>query len=282
MNFWYVTPGPRENLANKIGATWGILVGWMLIGAIVALALDDLIFTDKSNPIQNYSSAFSYFLFLIAGLWLAMKWFGRPFKTLITHRSRFDFRQYFFGFFLWLVLLLGSTVINYFRSPDDFTFTFEPSQFWLGVVALIIWLPIQTGAEELFFRGFLPQILSPIVRNPFVLLVLSSFLFAAPHLANPEAADNLGLAFLVYSIIGFTMGVGILVTGSLEIALGVHLANNFFGLALVGYANSAVPGTAIWTTPAADLEASLVSGILFVGLWYQLVRWLWPRIRQTA
>lgn len=282
MRYLYPVRGPRETWINKLVGTWAVLTGWLLLGGILSAISIVTVFTDSENLLHIYSSSFLNFGVLLISMQLVLKWFGRPLLSLITFRAKFDWRQYFFGFGLWISVLGLGTYVSYTVAPQDFTFTFEPEPFLLALVLLIIWLPIQTGAEELLFRGFIPQMFSTVIKNPFVLLVISSLMFSAPHLANPEAQSGITTAFFAYAIIGATFGVGSFVTGSLEIGMGAHLANNFFGLLLVGYANSAIPGNAIWTLPPANLEQSLGAGIFLLAIWYGLVRWLWPKVRKSA
>lgn len=281
MNYLFPTRGHSEHFVQKLVGTWGIFIGWFIGGGIVTAILM-MIFTDETNLFHVYPSAFTNFLILLGCIYLVMRWFKRPSLTLITHRPKFDYGQYFFGFGLWTGMLAVSGYIGYLTAPADYTFTFEPETFAVALLLLTIWLPIQTGAEEIFFRGYLPQLFSTHIRNFWVLLVISSLLFSAPHMANPEAAGNLWVAFAAYALIGATFGIGSYVTGSLEIGMGAHLANNFFGLLIVGYANSAVPGNAIWTMPPADMEQSAIAGVILLAVWFGLVKLLWPRFRQRT
>lgn len=281
MNYLFPERGASEHFVQKLVGTWGIFIGWFIGGGIITSILM-MIFTDENNLFHVYPTAFTNFLILIGCIYLVMRWFKRPFLSLITHRQKFDYGQYFFGFGLWTAMLGVSSYIGYLTAPADYEFTFELETFAIALLLLAIWLPIQTGAEEIFFRGYLPQLFSARISNFWVLLVISSLLFSAPHMANPEAAGNLGVAFAAYALIGATFGIGSYLTGSLEIGMGAHLANNFFGLLIVGYANSAVPGNAIWTMPPADLDQSAIAGVVLLAIWFGLVKLLWPRFRKRA
>ena len=58
--------------------------------------------------------------------------------------------------------------------------------------------------------------------------MLSSLFFGLVHIANPEIAQ-MGYGFLVFYIsLGFFLGVITLMDNGLELALGFHIANNFF------------------------------------------------------
>jgi membrane protease YdiL (CAAX protease family) len=66
--------------------------------------------------------------------------------------------------------------------------TFQPpgGEFLLFLVVAVILVPVQSGFEEVFLRGYLLQGLMQFLRNKVVLAILTGVIFALPHLANPE------------------------------------------------------------------------------------------------
>ena len=76
------------------------------------------------------------------------------------------------------------------------------------------------------------QWLGFLSRNRWVPLFLSSILFGLAHSANPEVAE-MGWGIMVFYIgMGFLLGIVTLMDGGLELALGIHFANNFFACIL--------------------------------------------------
>ena len=72
------------------------------------------------------------------------------------------------------------------------------------------------------------QWLGFLSRNRWVPLFLSSILFGLAHSANPEVAEK-GWSIMVFYIgMGFLLGIVTLMDDGLELALGIHFANNFF------------------------------------------------------
>ena len=72
------------------------------------------------------------------------------------------------------------------------------------------------------------QLLGFLSRNRWVPLFLSSILFGLAHSANPEVAE-MGWGIMVFYIgMGFLLGIVTLMDDGLELALGIHFANNFF------------------------------------------------------
>lgn len=111
----------------------------------------------------------------------------------------------------------------------------------LGLITLLSWLPlalpglmIQTGTEELIFRGFLQQQLAARSSSPLVWMALPAALFAALHWAPGEYGAMAGL--VVVWAFGFGMASADLTarTGNIGAAVGLHFAINAQSLFLVG------------------------------------------------
>ena len=101
------------------------------------------------------------------------------------------------------------------------------SSFMLCIMALLL-LPVQIGFEEYFFRGYFMQWLGLLSKNRWVPLFLSSILFGLAHFANPEVS-KMGYKIMFFYIgMGFLLGIVTLMDDGLELALGIHFANNFF------------------------------------------------------
>jgi hypothetical protein len=135
----------------------------------------------------------------------------------------------------------------------------------------IIITPLQTTAEELFFRGYLVQAGSLISRNWIFLSIWSGVLFALPHFTNPEVAANTGLVLLTFFVLGAFLTWISLKDGTIELAIGVHAANNLMAGLLVTFPESVLPTPAILTTTHFDPLFSLIGTVVFCALFYLLV-----------
>ena len=83
-------------------------------------------------------------------------------------------------------------------------------------------VPLQTSAEELFFRGYLMQGLGRIFPMRLLPFVITSTLFGLLHFTNPEV-DKLGdIILITYLSTGFFLGAITLIDEGLELALGFH------------------------------------------------------------
>lgn len=155
---------------------------------------------------------------------------------------------------------------------------------WLGPALLAV--ALQTGAEELVFRGYLQTQLAARFAAPFVWAVLPSLLFGAVHwdpgVPLPTALAIMGSAAL-FGLIAADLTAR---TGSIGAAWGLHMANNAFALLLIATPGS-LPGLALRLTPydAADpiMTPMLLTDLLTLLLvWALCRRALAPRARAPA
>lgn len=138
------------------------------------------------------------------------------------------------------------------------------------VFLALVFIPIQASAEELFFRGYILQVAGLRLRNMWVLCTLSGLLFGLPHLLNPEASVNYPLFGFYYFAFGFTLAYISLRDGRLELALGVHIANNLFSVIFANYTITVLPTPSLFTITVLDavysVPAALVGMVIFVWL----------------
>lgn len=159
--------------------------------------------------------------------------FKRSFRTFLTARPRFDFTRFFFSFGLWATLMLVSFFITFMESNDQLHWNFQSDQFYYLLLLALVLVPIQTGFEEILFRGFLLQLFGKVTQRGIYLIAINGVLFGALHLMNPEIG-KLGYFVVGYYVISgiFTSFITVMDNG-LELSWGFHLANNLFGILVV-------------------------------------------------
>ena len=149
-------------------------------------------------------------------------------RELITSRSKVDWKRVRFGFGTVALSFIAMLVVGYFIDPESVQWNFKPKSFALLVLISVIMVPLQTSAEELFFRGYLMQGLGRIFPMRLLPFVITSTLFGLLHFANPEV-DKLGdIILITYLSTGFFLGAITLIDEGLELALGFHAGNNLF------------------------------------------------------
>ncbi len=159
--------------------------------------------------------------------------FKRSFRTFLTARPRFDFTRFFFSFGLWSTLMMVSFFITFIDFNHQIHWNFQSEHFFYLLLLSLILVPIQTGFEEILFRGFLLQLVGKVTQKGIYLILINGILFGALHLMNPEI-DKLGSFAIGYYIISgiFTAFIAVMDDG-IELSWGFHLANNLFGIIIV-------------------------------------------------
>jgi membrane protease YdiL (CAAX protease family) len=152
--------------------------------------------------------------------------------------------------------------------PETYSWNFDPRAFVPFAFLTLLLIPIQTSSEELFFRGYLVQAASLISRNSLFLAITSGVLFALPHMANPEVAANFVVVLLTYFVLGAFLAWVSVKDGTIELALGVHAANNLFAALVVTFPESVLPTPAIFFTTHFDPVFSLIVEIVICILFY--------------
>lgn len=162
----------------------------------------------------------------------------QAFVELTTSRKKTDWGRVFFGFGLIFITTLVITLLDYYNNPEGYVLQFELVPFIVLAVIAVIMIPLQTSFEEYLFRGYLMQGIGVLAKNRWLPLIITSVVFGALHMANPEV-DKIGNVLMVYYIgTGFFLGIMTLMDEGMELALGFHAGNNLITALLV---------TADWT-----------------------------------
>jgi len=219
---------------------------------------------------------FGSLCFLLA-IFLAVRFIHRRrLLTLITPEPRFSFGRFFQGFFVWFLLVGLVAVGEALLYPGRYVWTLDLPRFLPFIFLALVLIPVQTSAEELFFRGYLLQGLGQLrLRNIWLLSLISGLLFGPPHLLNPEAQANPLLMLVYYVSMGAVMAYVTLRDGRLELALGLHAANNLFAALFANATVTALPTPSLFTVMELDVVYSLLTALagllifvlVFAGGW---------------
>jgi membrane protease YdiL (CAAX protease family) len=249
---------------------------------------DDAISNFQRNPDfsmfgidQNVGLALLLFSFvgLLTFLVLGVKYILRRNPlSLITSKSRIDWKKIGQGFALWFAFTVILELVAMIFQPESYTFQFRPGPFFGTLLIALFILPIQTTAEEIIFRGFIMQYTGFITRLPWLGWIIASCLFAVVHAANPEVIKyGLPMMMMYYLTAGLFLGAITILDDSLELALGVHFATNFFGVVLLNYEGGALQTAALYSTHMNIAWPAVIMFILtsafFIGLMGYIFKW---------
>jgi CAAX amino terminal protease family. len=268
-----------------------IAIFWQVLGAI-PLGIMIMFILGDNNPATNVNldtlkfegidSLWPYLginftlLAMLTGVFLTVRFLHqRHFTSVITPLTSVNWMLMLKGFFVFLGLIGLATLLETLWHPHTYQVTFDAKQFLIFLPIALFVTPLQAAAEEFLFRGYFMQGLGLLSRRAIIPVVGSSLLFMAAHLANPEMGEDKYLIPLLYLLMGLFLAIITVKSNSLELAIGVHAANNLFTVLIMNYANSALPSPALFTASQVDPLISLISFVVVAALFYWIMfrRW---------
>jgi len=206
-------------------------------------------------------------------LWLCVKHLHkRNPLTMITPTGVVNWPRVLRSAGLWMVCSAVVETATYLLFPDKYQFSLNLKDFLPSLVVAIVLLPLQTSFEELFFRGYLLQGIGS--WNLWVGIIITSTVFGLAHSFNDEieAVGSLGLAMVYYIGVGLFFALLGVIDKSLELPLGIHLANNMYAFLLVGYPSSSVPSSTVWMTTELNFPLMVTQWIVVMALYLLLAK----------
>ena len=213
-------------------------------------------------PFDFIAVNFTIFM-MLAGLAVTVKWIHRrPLLSLVTP-DRVDAARIARAAVVWMALAAATAAIENALHPGRYYLSFDAARFPVFLVLVLLLTPIQCAVEELVFRGYAMQGFGLLTRRPMLIAILSSLVFTAPHLLNPEVHEH-GVVIMAanYFAIGMLLATAALRDGRLELAIGLHAANNVFLALVANYEGSALSTESIFTARERDPLYSLVTRVI--------------------
>ncbi len=136
---------------------------------------------------------------------------------------------------------------------------------------------IQTGAEEVFFRGYFQSQLAARFRHPAIWLVVPSVFFGMGHYLPDVYGEN-ALTVALWSV-AFGLAAADLTarTGNLGGAVALHFVNNFLAFALTSLKGD-MSGLALRHLPFGPEDVDAVAALLPFDIAMILLSWLAARV----
>jgi len=261
-------------------ASWRYLVGILLtifvwiVGSTIFYLPIFLGRIQSKSPLGLALMLLPFSLLLVSTLIAVRLLHQRPIGTLIGSRGRISWLQAWRGFVLFFLLGAIVSIVESLIYPGRYSL--NPSfmdTLPIFLVGLVL-IPIQTSAEEVFFRGYLLQGLGRLTQNWLLLSLANGILFTLPHLSNPEAEGQFWLAALNWFASGVFLTLVTLRSSSLNLALGIHAAINLFAFCVAGYPDAVFPTFSLFKSSTLDARFALLSFLIVCVLAYWLLfRW---------
>ena len=247
--------GVTAILGPERGATW---LGGLVTGATPGAVLFLL----------------ATFAGMFAGPLLALRWLhhagaatlvgARPVATFVTAAT------------ITALVFLATLLLP---APFDAVRQTPTGTFLLYLVPALAGILLQTGAEELVFRGYLQPQLAARFDSPLVWMLAPALIFGMLHYDPATAGANTPWIVAAAVLFGLVAADLTRVTGGIGAAWGVHFVNNASAILILALEGS-LSGLALWRTPfgaddAATLPSMVVHDMLVtVIVWASIRLWL--------
>lgn len=211
---------------------------------------------------------FTFGLFAIGLLVLVRRVHGINFWSLIGPAGAvlYDLRRTAYAVMLLMFLLEFATPRIDFA---DIAIVRPLGQWLLLLPVALLAILIQSGTEELFFRGYLQQQFGRLSSSRLIWLVLPSVLFGAGHYFSGYGPAD-GILYVIWAtLLGLSCADLTARTGNIGAAVGLHLTNNAFAMLLVSMQDLQSSGLALILFPYDDplqYDYSLASLFTLGGL----------------
>jgi len=144
---------------------------------------------------------------------------------------------------------------------------------WILILPIaLIAIAIQTGAEELLFRGYLQQQLAARFASPVIWAVLPALIFGLLHFDPATAGGNVWLVVGSAGLFGLMAADLTARSGSIGAAWGFHLANNMFALTVIA-TQGTLTGFALYLTPYDISDTEAIRALIPVDLGLMVLTW---------
>lgn len=157
-----------------------------------------------------------------------------------------------------------------------------PFGLWLAFLPLtFLAILVQTGSEELMFRGYFQSQLAARFKNPLVWMTIPSIAFALGHYAPNIYGENALLVMVWSFLFGLAAADLTARSGTLGPAVALHLANNFAAVAVTALQGD-MSGLALAKLPFGADDIQAVRALLPIDLAVLGLSWLTARLALRA
>ncbi|MCE8514849.1 CPBP family intramembrane metalloprotease [Ruegeria pomeroyi] len=287
------TYAPHEQLVAPGRARpelWRLIAGLIAIGVIVMGA--NMVLYGLVNMLASpeWSAGFTSgttadgllvllasFGFVILGVGIAARLFQHRAPLGIIGPPRLALQQFWRVFRLLLVLGALLLILPPYDMGAPLKENLPPGRWLLLLPLSILALLIQTGAEEVLFRGYVQQALAARFRSALIWMVLPSVLFALGHYLPEEAGANALPIALWSGVFAILMADITARAGTLGPAVALHLFNNMIALLIVSLPDS-LSGLSLFLLPYSMADTEHLRVWLAVDFATMFVTWLLARL----
>jgi len=288
----YIAPARDRNqlwrLVLGVMLIIGVYVAWM-VGMGVIMWLNAGFEGFEAQLAQIGSGAEPWSLILLLATFLG-GWLGVALTLRVFHKRRLRslfgrapvvLRDFVLGVVM-MAVVGGGIALALTPLMPGLEIATAPSIWLMFLPLALLGILIQTGAEELVFRGYIQGQLAARFASPLIWLTVPTLLFGFAHYSPQEMGTNAWIVVATTGLFGLAASDLTARTGSLGLAWGLHFANNVLAILIVSVTGG-LDGLALLhfpdpATSAELLRPLLISDMVLMGLVWAACR-LWLRRR---
>ena len=214
------------------------------------------------------------------GVWIAMKFIHRlPMNVLLGSSSKLDLQLLLKGFLVMLFLGIGiETILQFIPAVSKYIYYESNKALLLSdwvkwLLPVILFIFVQSSAEELVFRGYLLQTIWSKSASYLYAVICPSLIFGLLHFDSQSYGFNAWYYCFNTFVVGCLLGLVTLHTGNIALAFGLHWGGNTVSLVFFGiYGN--LDGMALWLIyldPQSEaMGVALIVSTIFIIIIYSL------------
>lgn len=219
-----------------------------------------------------------FLVMFVVSVLLIRSFHKRSLMDVINGGVSFRWRNFSVGFFTWGVIIFATIVISVYLNQDNYELRFNAQTFIPLVIISLLMLPFQSGSEEFLIRGYLSQGIAARTRSNILVIIISSVVFASMHAVNPEVKEfGFWLVIPQYFLYGIFISIVAIMDNGIEMAIGLHSANNVVASIFVTSKSSVLQTPALFyekeTHLAEQYWSFLIAAVLCLLLFKLIYRW---------
>jgi len=247
-----------------------VYTGWMAaigLGLWAALGLEQLDASLNSVGLGRTPLALIGLLFTFVGMALgafaAARWVHKRSVASLFGPRDLVLHDFALGVGLFMVVAIPSALIV--LELVDVTPGVAWSTWALFLPLALLGLLIQTGAEEVLFRGYLQQQLAARFLSRWVWMVFPSILFGLVHYAPAEMGQSAWLLVFATGFFGLLLADLTARSGSIGLAWGLHFANNVIAI-LIFTTGEELDGLAPFRLPFGPQDGGIMGWMVLLDI----------------
>lgn len=203
----------------------------------------------------------------------------RSLTEVVNGTMTIRWKRFFYGAGIWLLLSILYLIVDHtIIDPTNYVLQFDIKTFIPLVFISLILIPFQTTFEEILFRGYLGQALAGWTKNRWLVIIVPALLFGLMHITNPEVKEyGFWATMPQYVFFGLIFGLITVLDDGIELAMGVHAANNIFFSLFITNKSSVLQTAAVFNQqqmkPYKETLMLAVLGVILIFILAKKYHW---------